>query len=438
MVLEENNHKTRWGLVMKQLVIRPINRDGLKGVARQIREQRELSRRRLELEVERQISDWIKERASIKEIRQNPDMVLQFMPEIAQYVEVTDFRVILFQIQGGSPLYRTTVRRSLEELFSEGPSQILYSRQNDEYVVINCKSVDDKRIMDRVEEWIWRQSSQFSATFTVGISGRHRGSEKLYSASSEAIYAINTRLLRGWNKVYLYDASPGCVGLLDNSRETALLSYLQSKDSRSAETLIRATLSGLYQNDLSNVHDLHDTVAGILKVLSNHYRTLSKRGGVKDESMPLFFFWWHDLYTFKKAAELEGYLLMLVRRLCRLTEDIADSGHGSIVEEIIDYLNHNYQYDLSLQELAERKYFMNLSYLSRLFKSKIGKTFSCYLRELRIAKAKELLVNSILKITEIAALVGYNDVSYFVQSFKRAYGLTPEEYRTRYMNEMKT
>ena len=89
----------------------------------------------------------------------------------------------------------------------------------------------------------------------------------------------------------------------------------------------------------------------------------------------------------------------------------------------------NYQYDISVNELAAHKYFVNPSYLSRLFKSETGKTFSKYLTELRIQKAAELLKESSLKIGDVALCVGYNDVSYFIQTFKKRYCMTPEQYR---------
>ena len=52
---------------------------------------------------------------------------------------------------------------------------------------------------------------------------------------------------------------------------------------------------------------------------------------------------------------------------------------SDIIREITEYISRSYQYDISLQDLAEKKYFMNVSYLSRLFKAKVGKTFSIYL-----------------------------------------------------------
>ena len=87
--------------------------------------------------------------------------------------------------------------------------------------------------------------------------------------------------------------------------------------------------------------------------------------------------------------------------------------------------------NISLRELAENKYFVNYSYCSRLFSQETGMNFSKYLIQYRLKKAKTLLENKDMKISFIAFEVGYNDVSHFIQSFKKSYGLTPEEYRAR-------
>lgn len=95
--------------------------------------------------------------------------------------------------------------------------------------------------------------------------------------------------------------------------------------------------------------------------------------------------------------------------------------------ELASYLHKH----ISLRELAENKYFVNYSYCSRLFSQETGMNFSKYLIQYRLKKAKTLLENKDMKISFIAFEVGYNDVSHFIQSFKKSYGLTPEEYRAR-------
>lgn len=72
---------------------------------------------------------------------------------------------------------------------------------------------------------------------------------------------------------------------------------------------------------------------------------------------------------------------------------------------------------------------LSCNYLRSLFKEVTGKTILEYSIELRMEKAAELLKNKSLKIKEVSAAVGYENVSYFGMLFQRKYGVTPNEYR---------
>ena len=101
---------------------------------------------------------------------------------------------------------------------------------------------------------------------------------------------------------------------------------------------------------------------------------------------------------------------------------------GHIIERCIEELRENYHMDYSLAEMAE-KYYFNPSYFSTLFKKYTGVHFTDYLINLRVERAKQLLLETNDKIYQIAKKVGYQDVKYFTRVFKKKYGCTPEEFR---------
>lgn len=94
-----------------------------------------------------------------------------------------------------------------------------------------------------------------------------------------------------------------------------------------------------------------------------------------------------------------------------------------------EYIANNLERELSLTQLANLVYF-NPSYLSRIFKNYTGVNLIRYITNMRIAKAKELLTNSNMKINSIAAAVGFDSQSYFNQAFRKSTGLSPSEYRS--------
>lgn len=132
-----------------------------------------------------------------------------------------------------------------------------------------------------------------------------------------------------------------------------------------------------------------------------------------------------------KPEELREAIGELLKKKEPWRMDPADAKRegNNVIDEIKEYVANNYRYDISLRELASQRYFLNPSYLSRLFKAETGMNFSKYLVNYRMERGKELLQNTAFKVSEIADCVGYNDTSYFIHTFRRQYEMTPEQFR---------
>ena len=109
--------------------------------------------------------------------------------------------------------------------------------------------------------------------------------------------------------------------------------------------------------------------------------------------------------------------------------------HDEQIIKIQEWLQKNYQLDVSLQELAKR-FDISLRSFNRRFRQAAGKTPLQYLQEVRLEQAKSLLKLSNLSIAEIAFAVGYQDTSYFSSLFKRINTITPNEYRHLVRNKL--
>ncbi|GGO00773.1 helix-turn-helix domain-containing protein [Saccharibacillus kuerlensis] len=103
-------------------------------------------------------------------------------------------------------------------------------------------------------------------------------------------------------------------------------------------------------------------------------------------------------------------------------------GRTDTMEEIAAYIREHYREDLTLQDLAKR-FFLSREYISRRFKREFGENVFDYLANIRLERAKQLLLDSEMKIVRIAELVGYQDEKYFSRVFKKATGRTPNEFR---------
>ncbi len=100
------------------------------------------------------------------------------------------------------------------------------------------------------------------------------------------------------------------------------------------------------------------------------------------------------------------------------------------VVRAVKHISLNYQKEISVKSVAD-SLFISESYLSRLFKNKVGQTFGDYLTYYRIKKACELLKKPDGKIYEVANYIGYKDQRYFSMIFKKLVGVTPKEFREK-------
>lgn len=104
---------------------------------------------------------------------------------------------------------------------------------------------------------------------------------------------------------------------------------------------------------------------------------------------------------------------------------------SSTIEQVLSYFEKTPLSQINLTNAANHVH-VNPSYLSQLFKQRLNKRFVDYVTELRIQEGIRLLENTTLRVSEIAERVGYSDVAYFSQNFKRITGHTPSEYRKKH------
>ncbi|OUM94122.1 MAG: hypothetical protein A9Z00_00370 [Thermobacillus sp. ZCTH02-B1] len=128
---------------------------------------------------------------------------------------------------------------------------------------------------------------------------------------------------------------------------------------------------------------------------------------------------WADV---KAAAER-----LLCDLICRLKVS-RQSRIELIMRKCREYIDAHLHENLGLEAVAQRFYY-NPSYFSILFKQHAGMPFSEYLAQARMRKARELLLNTNLRVAEIACRVGYKDTKYFNKVFRKMFLCSPDEFR---------
>lgn len=132
-------------------------------------------------------------------------------------------------------------------------------------------------------------------------------------------------------------------------------------------------------------------------------------------------------------------MLALLRKVLRLVEE-NKTFHDKKQDEIYlkgamikAYIDSRYDQDLSLQSIGRA---INISpyYLAHIFKRTIGYSPMQYITRRRIGEAQTLLIGTCYSITQIASIVGYDNVSHFNTMFLKYIGMSPRQYRTTYIN----
>ena len=101
--------------------------------------------------------------------------------------------------------------------------------------------------------------------------------------------------------------------------------------------------------------------------------------------------------------------------------------YSAVVREMIVTMEENYGMRLGLDTFGE-KFRLTPEYISNLFAKETGMTFSNYLKKIRIEKAKDLILNTDMKIYEVACSVGYPDQKYFSKVFKEYTGVSAKQF----------
>ena len=99
----------------------------------------------------------------------------------------------------------------------------------------------------------------------------------------------------------------------------------------------------------------------------------------------------------------------------------------STMERVVQYIRSNYSRELRLEMLAGI-FGYNSAYLGKVFHQYTGENFNNYLDEIRISEAKRLLASNEYKVYEVAEMVGYTNINYFHNKFKKYVGVSPRSY----------
>lgn len=104
--------------------------------------------------------------------------------------------------------------------------------------------------------------------------------------------------------------------------------------------------------------------------------------------------------------------------------------NADMLYKALQYIEDHYKEKFSLQDIADYVHF-SAPYFSKVFKKEIGVTFTKYLTNVRIEKSKQLLKDAGIPLSDIPAMAGFEEQSYFTRVFRATTGVSPGKYRSK-------
>ena len=192
--------------------------------------------------------------------------------------------------------------------------------------------------------------------------------------------------------------------------------------------ILQKTIEAIRENGYSYKY----TQSILMQIISILCRVIKEQNILTDELSKA-----KIVYEFNRANTLDEFFMWISKLLDSYSQQIQVRSVAidqQFIQNIAVYIVEHIAEPLTLISVA-KKFNISSSYLSRTFKEGLGVNFSVFLNSQKFNKAAELLLDSKnINVTEIANMLGYFNMPYFIQQFKEKFGMTPLQYRKANMN----
>lgn len=266
----------------------------------------------------------------------------------------------------------------------------------------------------------------FGHTVTIGVSSQGALDGTIPDLAAEAMEMLKYRMIEGSRRIIFWreeaDDSSKKYMYPSNS-ERRILNFLNAGDLDSIMkelAVIRKEIHTAEYISSDNIMFIYNQLAGVtIKHLRENNistaRIFAGRGNI-----------YSAIASVDTLDELEEYLCRFFGEIIQyLTRNRGEEGHG---ERIIRYLENHFCEEIVFEDMA-REIGISYSYMRRIVYELTGKSLIDYMNQLRIEKAKQLLLETSQTMAQIASEVGYYNVQSFNRFFRKYEGMAPSSYK---------
>lgn len=255
----------------------------------------------------------------------------------------------------------------------------------------------------------------FESIGSIGVSFPVSSDDKLSEAIEQASLAMYQYFIAGRKFVYLYsDKDKNKI----NDKLVKLRNYIAQGDITETIKLLDS-LEIAFTNGEYNIINAFQVYNIIM-----YYNVAINNSSFEE----LLYNYEQLINMFSNFKEMLAFLKSVIKQSDLPVQGTITDVRNENLRNILEYVGDYFGEDISIQSIS-KKFNVNPSYLSQLFKKDTGMTFTDYMTDLRIKNACLLLKNTALSVNEVAEKVGFNDYYYFTRVFKKVTGSTPSQYR---------
>ncbi len=336
------------------------------------------------------------------------------------------------QFVKNTSLLKVAIFNVCEEIVKSHSLGTLFMKMNEMVIIAPIRKGElleaSNHVFNGLEQIRVTVEKYLNTTVTIGVGNVCTDRCMLYKAYLSAKAALDYTITLGNNKlIYIEDIEPENAReiIFEEDKEKVLLAAIKTGKEEEIKKILEAILKQMEGAQIT----LSDYQIYIIEIFSSIMHLMRSMEIDNKEIFPEVGNFFSYISALRTKEEVKEWLSTVSLSVSKAIIAKRNLSKNDLIERAKIYIEENYaDEELSAEKLCNYLH-ISTNYFSALFKKETRLTFTNYLTQIRINKAKELLRNTEMKAFDIGNKVGYVEGHYFSYVFKKVTGITPTEYR---------
>jgi two-component system response regulator YesN len=268
-----------------------------------------------------------------------------------------------------------------------------------------------------------------NVSVTIGVSDIKIGTDSFATLFEQAERNAKLRFIFGKGRIIFPEDVKKINSYETESligKESEFINALNSTDIDKALYELEKLFDIIKRNECSKIEKIYSNYMELIFITATF---LCEKGSGMEEIFGKEIDFYEKILSFETREEINSWIRNIITWIVNSMQENKNTKISKVILNARNFIKENYANDnLSLRQVSEYVQ-LSESYFSTIFTKEIGTTFTDYLTNIRIEKAKDLLESTNLKIYEISEKVGYTNKEHFSRIFKRHVGVSPKDYK---------